>query len=107
MIVAGMVLAAWARVLFKRKGIPVRPGEDMTELETSGPYGFTRNPMYLGMTSILLGESFLLGSLAAFAGPLAFWAVINFMFIPFEEGRLEDTFGQEYLEYKRRVRRWV
>ncbi|MFA6599498.1 MAG: isoprenylcysteine carboxylmethyltransferase family protein [Candidatus Omnitrophota bacterium] len=106
LIVFGFVLMSWARRLFKREGMPVRPGEELTNLAVSGPYRFTRNPMYAGLTLILMGGSMGLGSLAAFLGPIGFWTVIHCFFIPFEEKKLEDAFGEKYLEYKRKVRRW-
>ena len=89
------------------KNLPLKPGDALTALETSRPYRFTRNPMYLGMTLVLLGGSLGLGSLTAFVGPAAFWTVINSIFIPFEEKKLEGTFGPQYLDYKRSVRRWL
>jgi len=107
LLAAGAALALWARLLFRIRNIPVRPGEELKDLELSGPYRFTRNPMYLGMTLILLGGSVALGSLTSFLGPIAFWSVINVIFIPFEERKLETTFGQRYLDFKNKVRRWL
>jgi protein-S-isoprenylcysteine O-methyltransferase Ste14 len=103
----GFALTSWARRLFEIKNMPVRPGEALTTLETSGPFRFSRNPMYLGLVMVLLGGAIGLGSLTAFVGPAAFWAVIRFLFIPFEERKLEETFGQKYLDYKKTVRRWL
>jgi len=107
LIALGLAVAAWARLLFKARDLPVRPGEDLKDIETSGPFRFTRNPMYLGMTVVLLGGSIGFGSLTAFLCPLAFFVVINLIFIPFEERKMEATFGKKYLEYKHRVRRWL
>ena len=107
LIAGGLLFAAWARSLFKRRHIPIRPGDDLTVLETAGPYQLTRNPMYLGMTAISLGVSFLLGSLTALTAPLVFWAVMNFVYIPFEEEKLKVTFKSEYTDYMKKVRRWI
>ncbi|MDE2027906.1 MAG: isoprenylcysteine carboxylmethyltransferase family protein [Candidatus Omnitrophica bacterium] len=106
-IIAGFAFGTWANRLFKMKKIPTRPGEELTQLETSGPFRITRNPMYLGFTTVLLGAGVGLGSLTAFVGPVGFWLAINSIFIPFEEKKLEDKFGNKYLDYKRQVRRWI
>ena len=63
--------------------------------------------MYLGMLSILLGVAFLLGSLSPFIGlPLFVLLITTQQIIP-EEMTLTNKFGQEYLDYKHRVRRWL
>jgi len=93
--------------LFKKKSTTVKPFQETTSLIINGPFRFTRNPMYIGMVAILLGEAMLFGSLLTFIGPIAFYLIISWIFIPFEEGSLEGTFGQEYLDYKKKVRRWL
>ncbi len=97
----------WAVQLFKKKETSHDPAETPTTLVTSGPYRFTRNPMYLGMTSILLGIAIFIGTISLFLAPLAFCITINATFIPKEEKILENIFGSEYLDYKNKVRRWV
>ena len=63
--------------------------------------------MYLGMLSILLGSSVLAGSLIAFIFPLLYIILMEILFIPMEEENLEKAFSNVYLEYKRKVRRWI
>ncbi len=103
---AGQFLAGGARSLFQKKNLTVKLGDELTSLEASGPFRFSRNPMYLGMTLMLLGGAVGLGSLSAFVGPVAFWLVVNFVFVPLEERKLEAAFGKQYQDYKRQVRRW-
>jgi protein-S-isoprenylcysteine O-methyltransferase Ste14 len=83
------------------------PYEPTTALVVEGPYRFTRNPLYLGMTLIYGGIS---------ARINAFWAILLLPFVLIvirrgvierEERYLERLFGEEYLRYKARVRRWV
>ncbi len=63
--------------------------------------------MYLGMALVLIGVAILLGSLSPFLViPIFVW-LITARFIKFEEKMLEDTFGLKYLDYARRVRRWI
>jgi protein-S-isoprenylcysteine O-methyltransferase Ste14 len=73
---------------------------------TSGVFRISRNPMYLGMTLILFGVSILVGSLTAFVSPVAFFFISEHQFIPLEEKSMENVFGESYLDYARRVRRW-
>lgn len=107
LIASGYLLMRRARRVFERGGMPVRPGEELTDLAVSGPYRFSRNPMYAGLVLVLLGGSIGLGSLSAFLGPVGFWVVIRFVFISFEEKKLVAAFGAKYFEYKRKVRRWI
>jgi protein-S-isoprenylcysteine O-methyltransferase Ste14 len=107
LVAAGLTLTLWAAGLFRIARTPVRPFEPSTALVTSGVYRVTRNPMYLGMIVVLLGVALLLGSLAAFAPvPLFFWQIQRKFIVP-EEAFLEGIFGEQYLAYQRRVRRWV
>ena len=92
---------------FKVKQTPVRPNLPPTQLVTDGVFQFTRNPMYLGMTILLLGWAFLRRTPIAFvAGPL-FYTIIDRWQIPFEESLLTRHFGTEFQEYCAKVNRWV
>jgi len=63
--------------------------------------------MYLGMVVILIGAAILLGSISAFISPFVFFIIMNGTFIPHEEKALEEAFGQDFVDYKRRVRCWI
>jgi len=63
--------------------------------------------MYLGMTSVLLGVALLHGSLIGFLCPILFIIIMEKVFIPTEEKNLDNAFGQHYLDYKKKVRRWI
>jgi protein-S-isoprenylcysteine O-methyltransferase Ste14 len=102
-----LCLIAWAAFLFRRAGTSIRPFLPSTALVLEGPYKFTRNPMYLGMAGILLGAGVYMGSITPFVVIPAFMALITERFIVPEEAKLEAAFGGEYLEYKKRVRRWL
>jgi protein-S-isoprenylcysteine O-methyltransferase Ste14 len=101
----GFVLAAGR--LFKRAGTPVAPIRPTTALVTGGVYGWTRNPMYLGLSLILLGLTLASGSAWFLLGlGLAVLAVTK-LAIEKEETYLAGKFGRSYLDYKARVRRWI
>jgi protein-S-isoprenylcysteine O-methyltransferase Ste14 len=102
-----LCLIAWAAFLFRRAGTRIRPFLPSTALVLEGPYKFTRNPMYLGMAGVLLGAGVYMGSITPFVVIPAFMALITERFIVPEEAKLEAAFGGQYLEYKKRVRRWL
>jgi protein-S-isoprenylcysteine O-methyltransferase Ste14 len=103
----GFAIMFWGWKLFHNRGTSVCPFDPSTYFVREGPFRFTRNPMYLGMTLILLGIAFAAGTPPVFLTPLAFFLTLNKVFIPYEEKKMEETFGEDYLDYKRRVRRWV
>lgn len=103
----GIWLAVREKNRFVREGTTFYPGKDASKLITTGAYRFTRNPMYLGMLIVLLSVSAMTGSwLAALPAPV-FAAIIQYRFILKEEARLEEIFGQDYRDFKSRVRRWI
>jgi protein-S-isoprenylcysteine O-methyltransferase Ste14 len=103
----GALLMLWAWGVFRRRGIPVRPAERSGALAVRGPFRVSRNPMYLGMAAMLGGAALWMGTLPFYAAALVFVGVIDRVFIPFEEARLEKEFGAAYSRYRSRVRRWL
>lgn len=103
----GLALSTWAAQLFRRVGTSPQLQSGGSVLVTSGPYRFSRNPMYLGMLIWLTGLAFMLGSLTAFLFPTLLFLLANFLVIPLEERHMERTWGQKFAEYKRGVRRWL
>ncbi|MDO9326699.1 MAG: isoprenylcysteine carboxylmethyltransferase family protein [Methanoregula sp.] len=103
----GLVLAFWSRSLFLKNATTLQPSEEPTSLVTSGPFHLSRNPIYLGMASILFGVAVLQATLVALAFPVIFIGLIEFFIIPGEERMLEKIFGVRYQEYIKNVRRWV
>ena len=104
---AGIAMAALAAGMFVKAKTGLLPFEEATTLVTGGFYRFTRNPMYLGMILMLLGVAFLLGSVGALIPILLFIIIIRYSFVAGEERFMELAFGQQYLDYKARVRRWI
>ena len=102
----GVALNLAADRSFKVHNISVKPLEKTTALITNGVFRVSRHPMYLGMVLILLGVALLLGTLTSFLVVFAFVFLMDTAFIRFEEKKLEETFGEAYLEYKKKVRRW-
>ncbi|MDD3135881.1 MAG: isoprenylcysteine carboxylmethyltransferase family protein [Methanoregula sp.] len=103
----GFVLALKSRSLFLKNATTLQPSEEPTSLVISGPFRLSRNPIYLGMASILLGVAVLLGTLVTLIFPIIFIMLIEFFIIPGEEGKMEKIFGEPYRKYKKSVRRWI
>jgi len=103
----GISLLFWSFYLFKKNKTPIIPGKKPTFVVAEGPYTFTRNPMYLGVTIALLGAAIYFGNILSFLSPLIFFLIMNFYFVPLEEKLMEGLFGNKYLNYKKKVRRWV
>lgn len=106
-IVLGLLLAVWVEGVFKRAKTTVKPFEKTAALVTGGPFRFSRNPMYFGMTVIFIGITIILGNFLCLIGAIAFVITMNIRFIKFEEAKMTETFGAEYIQYKQNVRRWI
>lgn len=92
---------------FKRVNTTVKPYETSTTLITDGVFRFTRNPMYVGFVLILLGLAIFVGSLSPYLIVVIFPFAIEKIFITVEEQMLAEAFGETWLDYTRKVRRWV
>ena len=103
----GILMDLWPSLLFYRRKTTISPYGTPTSLVKEGPYRISRNPIYLGMTVLLLGIAIFLGSLVTFIFPAIFFLVAEATFIPREERSLENTFGEDYDNYRRNVRRWI
>ena len=104
----GAALLAACIVEFARTGRgTLSPVDPPRRLVVRGLYRYVRNPMYLSVTTIVLGEVVLTGSMAL----LAYWAVwfvgVNLFVIGYEEPSLRGRFGASYDEYTREVPRWL
>jgi protein-S-isoprenylcysteine O-methyltransferase Ste14 len=83
------------------------PWSPSSRLVTVGIYGYVRNPMILGVFTVLIGESISILSFRILAWALCFFLFNNIFFLVYEEPDLEKKFGDEYREYKKNVRRWT
>lgn len=112
-LLGAVLIAAGAAVFFASTrsfgaaGTPVPGNEPTTAIVSSGPYRFSRNPIYVAFILMQLGAAVCLNSLWVIATLLVAGALIHFVIIPREERYLEANFGAEYLAYKASVRRWI
>ena len=108
LVAVAFIPPVWAIILFRREGTEVNPTSPTNrKLVTSGPYQFTRNPMYLGLVTLALGIALWIGAWPMFIAPVAIFATANWVHIPFEETKMRHQFGATYEDYVERVRRWV
>ena len=107
LLILGILINVLADNAFRLAGTTVKPFEESTLLITSGLYRYTRNPMYLGFVSILIGIAILLGSLAPFVIVALFSSLLDREFITVEEEMLEKRFETKWYEYRMKARRWI
>jgi protein-S-isoprenylcysteine O-methyltransferase Ste14 len=104
----GLLLAGWCMLLFFNVGRgTIMPWDATRKLVAVGPYQSMRNPMILGVLTMLVGEALFFGSAAIGILAAAFFAINHVYFIFSEEPGLEKRFGESYREYKKRVPRWI
>jgi protein-S-isoprenylcysteine O-methyltransferase Ste14 len=102
---AGLVWRAFRR--FTRAGTNVQTWKPTLAIVTDGLYGYSRNPIYVGMTAIYLGVAMGVGSPWALALLVPTLLLMQFGVIAREERYLEGKFGPAYVDYRARVRRWL
>ncbi len=109
LIVLGAIRGlGWRAVRTMRAtGQSENPWKPTPSIIESGPYRYTRNPMYLQLVILCIGFALLLRNpWILLLTPIAAWVLQRFAIVP-EEEYLERKFGEAYLAYKRRVRRWI
>ncbi|MEM7351745.1 MAG: isoprenylcysteine carboxylmethyltransferase family protein [Acidobacteriota bacterium] len=107
LVVAGLGLAITALGLFRRTGQNPEPWKPTPSILIVGVYRYTRNPMYVAMAIVQIGVGLGLGNLWIVAFTALSLVAVFFVAVRPEEAYLEGKFGDEYLAYKARVRRWL
>ena len=107
LFVLALALFAWAIATVTRAGSNVPTNMPTTTIVQTGPYRFTRNPIYLGMFLGLVGLAMAFDSLWLLAMLVPFALVIRYGVVAREEAYLERKFGDAYRHYSARARRWL
>lgn len=92
---------------FKKEATEINTFKSPKKLVSTGLFHYSRNPIYLGFTLALGGLAIVLGNYAALDGLIAFFIAAHLWYIPYEEEAMEKEFGEAYLDYKSKVRRWL
>lgn len=105
----GIAFSAAGVLAFRRARTTLNPTkpEQTSALVSSGVYRVTRNPMYVGLSCVLVAWAVFLSSAWALLGPVAFMLYIGRFQIEPEERALAKLFGREYADYQAKVRRWL
>jgi protein-S-isoprenylcysteine O-methyltransferase Ste14 len=106
-VVLALALVVWAIVTMTKAGSNVPTNRPTTTIVGSGPYRFTRNPIYLGMFLGLIGLTIAFDTLWLLVMLVLFALVIRYGVVAREEAYLERKFGDVYRAYRLRVRRWL
>lgn len=104
---SGLALGAWGVLTFRNSGESPNPAQPTETLVTGGPFRYSRNPLYVGMTACYLGVTALLDSIWPLVLLPLVLRLIDKRVIPTEEAYLARRFGDAYEDYRRRVRRWL
>ena len=103
----GVLLTLWAARTIWRHHTTVNPYKAVFALVSTGPYAFSRNPIYLGDWLVYAGVILLLKTYWTLALAPVVWWVMRYHVIAHEEAHLMARFGETYREYTSRVRRWI
>src|SRR5499426_950579 len=107
LVAVAIALFSYSVARFRAAGTPVPARKPTTAIVRTGPYRFSRNPIYLAFSVFQLGIALWVDSLWLLATLVAAVALIHYVVIPREEQYLERRFGAQYLDYKASVRRWL
>jgi protein-S-isoprenylcysteine O-methyltransferase Ste14 len=107
LVIAGLLMDGIAAGHFRRAGTAVEPWKPTTALATTGLYGFSRNPIYLGFAVTYVGFGVAMDSALALAFLVPCLLIIDRFVIQREERYLSVKFGETYESYRSRVRRWL
>jgi protein-S-isoprenylcysteine O-methyltransferase Ste14 len=107
LVVFSLALFVASTRQFKKAGTPVPGNEPTTAIVQAGPYRFSRNPIYLAFSVLVLGIACWLNSIWLLGTLAAAVLLMSAVVIPREERYLAQRFNPEYLEYKAKVRRWL
>ncbi len=106
LMAAGLGLCVWSAVWFRRKRTPIMPHEAPRTLIVEGPFRINRNPIYTGLTLILVGWALALGAVSALIPAALYPFLVTRRFVRAEEEGLRAAFGAEAEGYLARTRRW-
>src|SRR5262245_8267909 len=101
-----LLLDSFARFALQGRGTPA-PVLPTEQLVVTGLYRYVRNPMYVGVVTVVLGQGLVIGSLAVLAYAAALLMTFHVFVMAYEEPKLRQTFGGEYERYCRNVSRWI
>ena len=106
-LAVGVWLFSSARATFRRHQTALMPWTPSARLVQDGPYRFSRNPIYLAFFSLYLGVAFVFDSGYILIMLVVVFVLFDRMQVPREERYLQEKFGEEFRQYREKVRRWI
>ena len=112
LVACGIGVLVWVIVLHDKAApkhgwrFEATPFEPTQYLIVSGPYRYSRNPIYLSHFTVWIGWALFYGSITVLLGVMVLWMVLTFVIVPYEERGLVRGLGEPYLQYQSRVARW-
>lgn len=103
----GLIVIVWAAVTLWRHRTTILPHKGVSELVTSGPFRFRRNPIYVGDALLLLGLAEMTKNIWFALSVPIFAALVTWLAILPEERHLEQRFGDRWRAYRDKTRRWI
>ena len=107
LFVVGMGLVFTSARIFRKNKTHVEPWKTTSCIVETGPYQYTRNPIYVAGMVLMLAVAFLVNSVWIVIAEIPFFFFLHFWVVPKEEKYLEAKFGEVYKKYKAKVTRWV
>ncbi|MEQ1679634.1 MAG: isoprenylcysteine carboxylmethyltransferase family protein [Nitrospira sp.] len=107
LVALGFSFMMWARILFTSRQTTLFVGRPSTQLVCDGPFRWSRNPMYVGVLVSLVGLALWGGTWPLYLAVPVTVLILNSVHIPREERLLREVFGEQYLTYRKEVRRWL
>ena len=106
-LATGVLIVAFSFWEFAKAKTALRPDRGATALLLSGPFAYSRNPLYVAVMILIMGVGILVNSLWILGMLFPLFFLMSQTVISAEERHLESRFGQQYLDYKKMVRRWL
>lgn len=103
----GMGTVIWCKKLFDKAETNISPDKPTLTIVTTGPYKYSRNPIYAGFLCVYAGLGMMMDAPIMLLLTTGLWFILDRKIIVPEEIYLEEKFGEEYLDYKKTLRRWV
>jgi len=105
-VICGLALDRWAQQTLRQAATAVHPSHSTQAIVVTGPFGRSRNPIYVGQGLLLLAPGFLAHEISYFVACIPWYLTMRFGVIAREERYLARKFGKAYVDYMGRVRRW-
>jgi len=107
LVIGALLIVRWAAVTFRKARTNILTSQAATTIVSTGPFAYSRNPIYVAAIIGMVGAAVAFDSLWFLVALVAIWFVLRYGVIAREETYLERKFGAPYLDYKRKVRRWL